>query len=63
MGLVSSLRTVEEALRGDDSKFILSCSCGWRTRETRAGLQGRVRAHFSYPDAAEWEQVSIKVRD
>lgn len=45
--------------RSDADVFLLSCACGWSTREDRGHVISRIRRHYAYPYVLSNEIVGI----
>ena len=60
MSLQTSMAAARTAVSNSHPTYLLSCSCGWETHESRAHVIDRVARHFSYPDAKEAEHISIE---
>ena len=39
--------------------FVMQCNCGWRRTDERRDITMRIRRHFAYPDAEDWERVKV----
>lgn len=65
MTLQTSIEAARAVLRDNPATitFILTCNCGWDTRESPAWVEHCIRRHFSYADAKPTEHVSVVALD